>query len=110
MTSADPTMEAINDAVTLGRSGDRIAARITLGAIWHAVGPSGDALHRCALAHYMADLQEDAAQALAPLAGKLATVLFAIGLLNASCFGAITVKDVLTEMEKPGHGVSRAAC
>ncbi len=31
------------------------------------------------------------ARALAPLAGKLATVLFAIGLFNASCFGAITV-------------------
>jgi Mn2+/Fe2+ NRAMP family transporter len=32
-----------------------------------------------------------AAQALAPLAGRLATILFAIGLFNASCFGAITV-------------------
>lgn len=37
---------------------------------------------------------EDAGQvakALAPLAGPLATVLFAIGLFNASCFGAIAV-------------------
>ena len=32
-----------------------------------------------------------AASALAPLAGKLATVLFGIGLFNASAFGAITV-------------------
>ncbi len=31
------------------------------------------------------------AQALTPLAGKLATALFAIGLFNASCFGAIAV-------------------
>jgi Mn2+/Fe2+ NRAMP family transporter len=31
------------------------------------------------------------ALALRPLAGPLATVFFAIGLLNASCFGAITV-------------------
>jgi len=31
------------------------------------------------------------AQALGPLAGGLATVFFAIGLLNASCFGAIVV-------------------
>lgn len=31
------------------------------------------------------------ARALAPLAGPLATALFAIGLFNASCFGAITV-------------------
>ncbi|MGC8667238.1 MAG: NRAMP family divalent metal transporter [Chthonomonadales bacterium] len=37
---------------------------------------------------------EDAGQAalaLAPLAGKLASLLFAIGLFNASCFGAIVV-------------------
>jgi Mn2+/Fe2+ NRAMP family transporter len=33
----------------------------------------------------------DAAKALAPLAGPLAATLFAIGLFNASCFGAITV-------------------
>ncbi|HZO89161.1 MAG TPA: divalent metal cation transporter [Chthonomonadaceae bacterium] len=31
------------------------------------------------------------AKALAPLAGSLATVLFAVGLFNASCFGAIAV-------------------
>ncbi len=31
------------------------------------------------------------AKALAPLAGKTATILFAIGLFNASCFGAIAV-------------------
>lgn len=31
------------------------------------------------------------AKALLPLAGSLATVLFAIGLFNASCFGAITL-------------------
>ncbi|MBH0776907.1 hypothetical protein [Nocardia bovistercoris] len=61
----DSTMTAINDAVTLGRSGDHIAARITLDAIWHSIGPLGDPLHRCTLAHYMADLQEDPAQALA---------------------------------------------
>jgi Mn2+/Fe2+ NRAMP family transporter len=33
----------------------------------------------------------EVAKALAPLAGRLATILFAIGLFNASCFGAITV-------------------
>lgn len=33
----------------------------------------------------------EAAKALTPIAGRLATVLFAIGLFNASCFGAITV-------------------
>jgi Mn2+/Fe2+ NRAMP family transporter len=42
----------------------------------------------------MADRFGDAGQiaiALQPVAGSLATVLFAIGLFNASCFGAITV-------------------
>jgi len=41
----------------------------------------------------MLDLNDagQAALALAPFAGKLATILFAIGLFNASCFGAITV-------------------
>ncbi|WP_054811182.1 hypothetical protein [Nocardia arizonensis] len=63
--TTDPTMDAITEAVTLGRAGDRIAARTMLAAIWNSVGPMGDALHRCTLAHYMADLQEDAAQALA---------------------------------------------
>jgi len=32
-----------------------------------------------------------AAKALAPVAGKFAAIIFAIGLFNASCFGAITV-------------------
>ncbi len=42
----------------------------------------------------MADRFGDAGQiatALQPVAGSMATVLFAIGLFNASCFGAITV-------------------
>lgn len=40
--------------------------------------------------HDLADAGQ-AAQALAPLAGPFAFVLFAVGLLTASCFGAITV-------------------
>ena len=40
--------------------------------------------------HDLADAGQ-AAKALAPLAGPLATILFAIGLFNASCFGAIAV-------------------
>lgn len=43
--------------------------------------------------HGVRDIQDisQAAQALRPLAGPLATGLFALGLFNASCFGAITV-------------------
>src|SRR5581483_161083 len=43
--------------------------------------------------HGVHDLQDagQAASALAPIAGRLATVLFAVGLFNASCLGAIVV-------------------
>ncbi|MEV0251306.1 hypothetical protein AB0H76_32265 [Nocardia sp. NPDC050712] len=64
-TSADPTMEAIMRAVTLGRAGDPQRARTELDDIWKGLGPQGDPLHRCTLAHFLADLQDDAAQALA---------------------------------------------
>lgn len=60
----DPTMDAITDAVTVGRGGDADTARARLLALWDRIGPTGDALHRCTLAHYLADLHPDAAQAL----------------------------------------------
>jgi hypothetical protein len=63
--SPDPTMEAIGEAVTEGRAGGVAAARQKLLALWSAVGVTGDPLHRCALAHYLADLYDDPAQALA---------------------------------------------
>ncbi|WP_067863631.1 hypothetical protein [Nocardia shimofusensis] len=64
-TTTDPTMVAITRAVSLGREGDRDAARAQLTDLWHTIGPLGDPLHRCTLAHYLADLQPDPAQALA---------------------------------------------
>ena len=50
----------------------------------------------CGATLYTAGIHElrdagEAAQALLPLAGPMATALFAIGLFNASCFGAIAV-------------------
>lgn len=54
--SADPTMDAITTAVTLGREGDVIRAREELLAIWADIGVLGDPFHRCTLAHYLADL------------------------------------------------------
>ncbi|WP_194819645.1 hypothetical protein [Nocardia sp. XZ_19_385] len=63
--SPDETMDAIMQAVTLGRDGDTERARTVLTEIWESIGPQGDPLHRCTLAHFMADLQPDAAQALA---------------------------------------------
>ncbi|ONM48623.1 hypothetical protein [Nocardia donostiensis] len=64
MNHSDPTMAAITDAVTRGREGDGDTARDTLTALWESIGPQGDPLHRCTLAHYLADLHDDPAQAL----------------------------------------------
>ncbi|RMB85936.1 hypothetical protein [Streptomyces shenzhenensis] len=64
-TGPDSTMEAIGQAVTEGRAGDMATARQTLLDLWSTIGVTGDPLHRCTLAHYMADLYEDPAQALA---------------------------------------------
>ncbi|MFI9404182.1 hypothetical protein [Nocardia sp. NPDC052316] len=60
----DDTMAAITQAVTLGHEGHPDAARASLLALWNSVGPQGDPLHRCSLAHYLADLYDDAAEAL----------------------------------------------
>lgn len=64
-STSDETMAAITRAVELGRAGSAAAARDALLAIWKSIGPQGDPLHRCTLAHYLADLYDDAAQALA---------------------------------------------
>ncbi|MBN3932634.1 hypothetical protein IQ279_23970 [Streptomyces verrucosisporus] len=61
----DPTMEAIGAAVAEGQSGEAQAARRRLLDLWSAIGPAGDPLHRCTLAHHLADLHQDPAQALA---------------------------------------------
>ncbi|WP_430335271.1 hypothetical protein [Rhodococcus sp. ACT016] len=60
----DETMDVITRAVELGRKGDADAARSALVDLWAGIGPVGDPLHRCTLAHYLADLYDDPAQAL----------------------------------------------
>lgn len=64
-TDPDPTMDAIGRAVAKGRAGDVPSACRKLLALWSTIGVTGDPLHRCSLAHYLADLYEDPAQALA---------------------------------------------
>lgn len=59
------TMAAITEAVELARDGDRTAGRERLLELWGDLGPLGDALHRCALAHHLADLYADPVEALA---------------------------------------------
>ncbi|MEU3726720.1 hypothetical protein [Streptomyces sp. NPDC031705] len=57
-------MTRIGQAVILLHAGDREEARNRLGEIWSEIGEAGDALHRCTLAHYLADAQDDPADEL----------------------------------------------
>ncbi|MBT2482000.1 hypothetical protein [Streptomyces sp. ISL-94] len=63
--SEDAVMTRIGQAVILLHAGDREEARNRLGAIWSEIGEEGASLHRCTLAHYMADAQDDPADELA---------------------------------------------
>lgn len=63
-TGPDPTMDAIARAVAEGKAGRAASARRTLLDLWSAIGVTGDPLHRCTLAHHLADLHEHPAEAL----------------------------------------------
>ncbi|MFD9356115.1 hypothetical protein [Streptomyces sp. NPDC060031] len=63
--SEDAVMTRIGQAVILLHAGDREEARNRLGEIWSEIGDEGHSLHRCTLAHYMADAQDDPADELA---------------------------------------------
>ncbi|MFK0234683.1 hypothetical protein [Streptomyces vinaceus] len=63
--SEDAVMTRIGQAVILLHAGDREEARNRLGEIWTEIAEDGDSLHRCTLAHYMADAQDDPADELA---------------------------------------------
>ena len=56
----DPTIIRIGQAVRLSHQGEREAARLLFAEIWDEIGgEQGDPLHRCTLAHAMADVQDD---------------------------------------------------
>ncbi|WP_299536833.1 hypothetical protein [uncultured Streptomyces sp.] len=57
--SREAVMTRIGQAVILLHGGDREEARNRFGMLWSEIGEHGDALHRCTLAHYMADAQDD---------------------------------------------------
>lgn len=61
----DAVMTRIGQVVMLHRGGDREEARDRFLDLWAEIGQDGDALHRCTLAHYMADTQDDPADELA---------------------------------------------
>ncbi|MCT2548470.1 hypothetical protein OHU11_36745 [Streptomyces sp. NBC_00257] len=63
--SKDAVMTRIGQAIMLLHAGDREEARNRFGELWSEIGEDGDALHRCTLAHYMADAQDDPGDELA---------------------------------------------
>ena len=59
----DPVLARISDALQLYNSGRRAEARDAFTAMWSEM-EYGDPFHRCVLAHYIADAQEDPAEEL----------------------------------------------
>lgn len=62
--AGDGVLTRIGQVVMLQHAGDREEARNRFAELWTEVGEDGDALHRCTLAHYMADTQDDPAEEL----------------------------------------------
>ncbi|MEU2722828.1 hypothetical protein ACH4RA_19115 [Streptomyces smyrnaeus] len=61
----DATMVRIGQAIMLHRGGDREEARNRFAALWTETDVDADLFHRCTIAHYMADTQDDPADELA---------------------------------------------
>lgn len=60
MTEPDAVMARIAEGIALRERGERAAARALFDELWDQIGGSdGDPFHRCALAHSMADAQDD---------------------------------------------------
>ncbi|MEU0671936.1 hypothetical protein ABZ330_03430 [Streptomyces sp. NPDC006172] len=55
----DAVLTRIGQVVMLHHGGDREEARRRLLDLWTELGEGGDPLHRCTLAHYLADTQDD---------------------------------------------------
>ncbi|MGW2250493.1 hypothetical protein ACWCXH_09860 [Kitasatospora sp. NPDC001660] len=47
------------EGVQAAQRGRTAEARASFEALWEALGERGDVIHRCVLAHYLADLQDD---------------------------------------------------
>ncbi|RPA12789.1 hypothetical protein [Gordonia sp. OPL2] len=63
-TVADPTLARITAAVGAFHNGDHTAARADMIDLWGEIRPDGDPFHRCVLAHHLADMVTDPAEAL----------------------------------------------
>ncbi|RSN88456.1 hypothetical protein DMH26_31145, partial [Streptomyces sp. WAC 05379] len=58
-TAPDAVLTRIGQVVMLMHAGDREEARRRLLDLWAELGEGADPLHRCTLAHYLADTQDD---------------------------------------------------
>ena len=63
--AADAVLSRIGQAVMLHHGGDREEARGRFLQLWAEIGEDGDPLHRCTLAHYLADTQDEPTDELA---------------------------------------------
>ena len=61
----DAVMTRIGQVVMLHHAGDREEARTRFLDLWSEIGGDGDPLHRCTLAHYLADTHDDPSDELA---------------------------------------------
>lgn len=60
MGKPDATMIRIGEGIALSQGGERAAARALFAQLWSDLGgEDADPLHRCALAHSMADVLDD---------------------------------------------------
>lgn len=64
-TAPDAVLTRIGQVVMLHHGGDREEARSRFLDLWTEIGEDGDPLHRCTLAHYLADTHDDPADELA---------------------------------------------
>ncbi|GGL88218.1 hypothetical protein GCM10010129_35040 [Streptomyces fumigatiscleroticus] len=64
-TAPDAVLTRIGQVVMLHHAGDREEARHRFLDLWAEIGEHGDPLHRCTLAHYLADTQDDPGDELA---------------------------------------------
>lgn len=55
----DPVLAEINGVIALAHAGDAATARERFTEIWTRLGPAGDPIHRCVVAHHAADVQAD---------------------------------------------------
>ncbi|MFE7271098.1 hypothetical protein [Streptomyces sp. NPDC057623] len=64
-TAPEAVPTRIGQVVMLHHAGDREEARRRLLDLWTELGEDGDPVHRCTLAHYLADTQDDPSDELA---------------------------------------------